>query len=43
VFALAGAPIVLSRGSAGRSTARRAGLLALWAALGAVLIDIYTY
>jgi hypothetical protein len=43
VFALAGAAIALSLGATGNEPARRVGHLALWTALAAFLIDIYTY
>ena len=43
VFTLAGAAIALSLGACAKDPARRAGILALWAGLGAFLIDIYAY
>ncbi len=43
VFTLAGAATALGLGPGARQTAGRIGRLALWAALGAFLIDIYTY
>ena len=43
VFTLAGAATALSLGVCTKDPARRTELRALWAALGAFLIDIYTY
>jgi hypothetical protein len=43
VFTIAGCAIALSLGACAGERARRAGVLALWAGLGAFLIDIYTY
>jgi len=43
VFTLAGAAIALSLGACAKDPGRRVGILALWAGLGAFLIDIYTY
>jgi hypothetical protein len=43
VFTLAGAAIALSLGACAKDPARRAGILALCAGLGAFLIYIYTH
>jgi hypothetical protein len=43
VFTLAGAAVALALGPARREQAGRAARLALWAALAALLVDIYTY
>lgn len=43
VFTLAGAAVALALGAAAKDHPRRAIMLAIWTALGAFLIDIYTY
>ncbi len=43
IFTLAGAAIALSLGVCTKEPAGKVGRLALWTALGAFLIDIYTY
>jgi hypothetical protein len=43
VFTLAGAAIALTLGVCAREPADRVGRTAQWTALGAFLIDIYTY
>ncbi len=43
VFTLAGAAVILSLGPGRKERPPRVAALALWTALGALLIDIYTY